>query len=176
MVEVLKCLRRGKAPGPDSILNEMYGGGRLVKVMLQVTTLVLRSESCPAVWKRSLLVPLHKDGDNEEVGNYSGIALGCNIVKVFLRMVAWRLGRFAEDKILMEAQGGFSSHRRCSDQWLVLRGVCELRKREKKTSYWALLDASKAYDSVWREGLWCKMRHYGVEEKFVRCVKVCIVE
>ena len=20
-------------------------------------------------------------------------------------------------------------------------------------------------DSVWREGLWCKMRHYGVDEK-----------
>ena len=37
VVEVLKCLRRGKVPGPDSILNEMvmYGGGRLVE-MLQV--------------------------------------------------------------------------------------------------------------------------------------------
>ena len=29
--------------------------------------LVLRSESCLEEWKRSLLVPLHKDGDNEEV-------------------------------------------------------------------------------------------------------------
>ena len=48
--------------------------------------------------------------------------------------------------------------------------VCELRKREKKTLYLALLDVSKTYDSAWREGLWYKMRHYGVEEKFV---KVC---
>ena len=49
----------------------------------------------------------------------------------------------------------------------MLRGVCELlRKREEKTSY-LTLDVSKAYDIVWREGLWCKMRHYGVEEKFV---------
>ena len=39
VVEVLKCLRRGKAPGPHRILNGMmmYGGGRLVEVMLQVT-------------------------------------------------------------------------------------------------------------------------------------------
>ena len=31
VVEVLKFLRRGKASGPDGILNEMvmYGGGRL---------------------------------------------------------------------------------------------------------------------------------------------------
>ena len=28
-----------------------------------------------------------------------------------------------------------------------------------------MLDVSKAYDSVWRVGLWCKMRHDGVEEK-----------
>ena len=34
----------------------------------------------------------------------------------------------------------------------------------------AYLDVGKAYDSVWWEGLWCKMRHYGVEEKLV---KVC---
>ena len=60
VVEVLKCLRRGKAPGPDRILNEMvtYGGGKLVKVMLQVMNLVLKSESSPANWKRSLLVYL----------------------------------------------------------------------------------------------------------------------
>ena len=49
----------------------------------------------------------------------------------------------------------------------MLRGVCELRKMEKKTSYLDFLYVSKAYDSVWRERLWCKMRHFGVEEKFV---------
>ena len=30
----------------------------------------------------------------------------------------------------MEAQGGLRSHRRCLDQWLVLRGMCELKKEE----------------------------------------------
>ena len=47
----------------------MYGGGRLVKVMLQVMNLVLRSESCQADWRRNLLVSLHKNVDNEEVEN-----------------------------------------------------------------------------------------------------------
>ena len=71
VVEVLQCFRRGKAPGPDGILNEMmYGGGRLVEVMLQMMNLVLRNESCTADWKNSLLMLLHKDGDSEKVGNY----------------------------------------------------------------------------------------------------------
>ncbi len=36
----------------------------------------------------------------------------------------------------------------------------------KKNSL-AFLDISMAYDTVWREGLWYKMRQYEVEEKFV---------
>ena len=87
-------MRKGKAPGPDGILNEMvmYGGG-MVEVMLQVMNLVLRSESCLADWKRCLLVPLHKDSDNEVVGNYKGITLGCGMVKIFMKVMAMRLGR-----------------------------------------------------------------------------------
>ena len=59
----------------------MYGGGRLVEVMMQVMNLM---ESSSADWKRSLLVPLYKDGDNEEVGNYRGVALGCSVANVFM--------------------------------------------------------------------------------------------
>ena len=44
-------------------------------------------------------------------------------------MMVKKLRRFTEDRILTEAKGGFRSHRRCLDQWLVLKGVCELRKR-----------------------------------------------
>ena len=80
----------------------MYGGGRLVEVMQWVINLVL-SETCPADWKRSLLVPLHKDSDSEKVGNYRGIALGYSVEKVFMKVMARRLGRFAEDRILTEA-------------------------------------------------------------------------
>ena len=70
-------------------------------------------------------------------------------------------------KILTEAQGGFRSER-CADQILILRGVFELRRKEKKGTYMAFLDVSKAYDTVWCDGLWRKMQQYGVEEKFVR--------
>ena len=71
------------------------------------------------VWQteRGVCWSLHKDGDNEEAGNYRWIALGCSIAKVFKGVMAKRLGGFAENRILTEAQEGFRSHRRCSDQW-----------------------------------------------------------
>ena len=127
----MNCLKRGNAAGPDGIMNEMlmYGGGQLVEVMLLMMNVVINSECYPLDWKRSLLVSLHKDGDVEQVGNYRGIALGYSVVKVYVRVLVWRLGRFAEDRILIEVQGGSRSCRRYLDQWLALRFVCGMRKR-----------------------------------------------
>ena len=68
---------------------------------------------------------------------------------------------------MTDAQGGFRAKRRCADQIMILRGACELRKRKKKSTWLGFMDVSKAYDTVWREGLWRKMREYGVEESFV---------
>ena len=54
---------------------------------------------------------------------------------MFVRVLAEVVGRFAEDRILTEVQGEFRSGRRCLDQWLVLRDVCQVWKRKKKNSY-----------------------------------------
>ena len=66
----------------------------------------------------------------EQVSNCRQIALGCSVVKVFVRVLARRFGGFAEDRILTKVQEGFRSGRRWLDQWLVLRGVCKVWKRE----------------------------------------------
>ena len=170
VVGILKQLKRGKATGPDGIPNEMmmYGGTRMVVTMVQLFNLVVQQACCPKDWRRSYIVPLYKDGDPETASNYRGIALGSCVAKVLAKLLSRRLGIFAEEEILTEAQGGFRSERRCADQILILRGVCELRRKEKKGTYMAFLDVSEAYDTVWREGLWRKMQQYGVEEKFVR--------
>ena len=167
---LLRYLRRGKAPGPDGILNEMilYGGFRLIESLTQLLNIAIDEECVPSDWRKSYVVPLFKGGDTEVASNYRGIALGSCVTKVFTRCLTRRLGEFAEERILTEAQGGFRGKRSCADQILVLRGVCELRRRRRKGTYLAFLDVSKAYDTVWQEGLWEKMRRYGVTKKFVR--------
>ena len=52
-MEVMEWLKRGKAAGPDGIMNEMlmYGGGGLVAVMLLMMNVVMKSECCPLDWK-----------------------------------------------------------------------------------------------------------------------------
>ena len=88
-------------------------------------------------------MPLYKSGDPEVACNYRGIVLGSCVIKVFTRVLARRLGEYAEKRILTEAQGGFRVKRSCSDQILTLRGICKLRRRKRRGTYLAFLDVSK---------------------------------
>ena len=61
---------------------------------------------------------------------------------------------FLEDNnILGESQGAFRRDRRIEDHLFTLNGICSLRKASKLKMYIAFLDLSKAFDGVWREGL-----------------------
>ena len=159
----------GEGLGLGEILNEMliYGGSRMVESMRCMLNVMRRSQVCPQDWKSSFVIPLFKDGDPESASNYRGIALGSCVAKVWAKILTVRLGEYAEENILTDAQGGFRAKRRCADQIMILRGAFELRKRKKKSTWLGFMDVSKAYDTVWREGLWRKMREYGVEESFV---------
>ena len=57
---------------------------------------------------------------------------------------------------------------------MILRGVCELRRKERKGTYMAFLDVSKVYDTVWREGSWRKIQQYGVRRSLFTSVKGCM--
>ena len=96
VVRVLKTLKRGKAPGPDGILNEMliYGGSRMVESMRCMFNVMRRSQVYPQDWKSSFVIPLFKDGDPESASNYRGIALGSCVAKVWAKILTvWRICR-----------------------------------------------------------------------------------
>ena len=73
----LRNLERGKAASPDGVLNEMliFGGEKMISSMRVLFSNFTELEEYPQEWRRSLIVPLFKDGDREEFDNYRGIAL-----------------------------------------------------------------------------------------------------
>ena len=64
--------------------------------------------------------------------------------------------------------GGFRKNRRTTDKIFVENGIWQLRESQRKKTWMAFLDIKKAFPSVWREGLWGKMKCYGIEGKFLR--------
>ena len=143
----------------------------LGQTLCDVFNVVVDVSRVPLEWMRSFIVPLFKTGDPQTPGNYRGIALGSCVAKVLARVLGREVGMFAEECILTEEQGGFRATRRCADQFVILRSVCEMRMVEGKETWLAFLDVSKAYDTVWRQGLWEKMEKYGVKRKLIEVCK-----
>ena len=114
------------------------------------------------------MIPLHKGGDKCDITNYREITLGSHVGKLFCSVLNARLSEVMEQSILKEAQGGFRKNRRTTDKIFVVNGIGKLRRSQGKKTWMAFLDFKKAFPSVWREGLWGKMRGYGIEGKFLR--------
>jgi len=52
-----------------------------------------------------------------------------------------------------------------------LRQLAEKYEEFGKALFVCYIDFRKAFDSVWRKGLWKTMRHYGFPEKIVRILE-----
>ena len=103
--------------------------------------------------------------------NYRGITLLSIVGKVYTRVLTDRLVRFAERQGgIVEEQGGFRPERGTEDQLFILTEI--LRGRgSRRTTYTAFIDVKKAYDTVWRNGLWKRIWDEGVRGKMWRVVK-----
>ena len=72
---------------------------------------------------------------------------------------------------LREQQAGFRGGRSTVDQIFALRQLVEKRWEYALPVYCAFMDLEKAYDSVWREGMWQIAKHYGVPTQIVDLLK-----
>ena len=70
-----------------------------------------------------------------------------------------------------KGQAWFRRKRSCIDNVYTLNEIVQGRLREGKKTYAFFLDVKKAYDTVWRDGLWVKLWGLGVRGKMWRVIK-----
>ena len=99
-----------KAVGPDGIIGEMLKNSRNYVIDFFVTFLMLclRKELFPTKWTESILVPLFKKGDVNNLNNYRGISLYDTSRKVYSTIINLRLQEWVGvNNITGEHQAGF---------------------------------------------------------------------
>ena len=142
--------------------------GSGLKALHHLFNEVWEHEELPAQWKQAVIVPLHKD--KLECSNYRGISLLCHTSKVFSSIILQRI-KLRTEEILSEAQAGFRTDRSTVDQIFTLRQLAEKYEEFGKQLYVCYIDFRKAFDSIWRKGLWKVMRHLGYPEKIIRILE-----
>jgi hypothetical protein len=158
----IRSLKGGKAAGLDGISIEMLkAGGEIgTKTLLKLFQVIWNLEYVPGEWGKGIIVPILKRGHPAEegldTGNYRGITLINIVPKVFTKIIYERLSEFCEcEQVLAEEQAGFRKARAPIDQVYILHEMT--KGRFPKKTYCCFLDIQKAYDRVWREGLWYKL-------------------
>ena len=177
----LKMLSSGTAPGPDGLDPVLLkaGGDALVAALHDLLQHSWTSERVPTDWQLGEIVPLHKSGDRAEPTNYRGITLQPAALKVLCQILLTRLQAILDPadptkpgcSPLADEQAGFRHDRGCIDHAYIVKAAIDDARHRETPLLIAFLDVQKAYDSVWRDGLWWKLHEHGVRGKLWRMLR-----
>ena len=83
--------------------------------------------------------------------------------KLFTAMLNTRLNTFVEvNNILNETQCGFRASYSTIDNVFVIHALIKNLRVRKLKLFCAFIDFTKAFDNVWRVGLWEKLLSYNI--------------
>ena len=172
--KAISGLKNGKAAGIDDIRNEYikHSVPLLSDAYCKLFNKVLDTGEIPEEWVIGLIHPLYKGkGNKDDTDNYRGITLLSCLGKLFTSILNSRLTTFLEEnELLSENQTGFRENHSTLDHCFVLKSLLDIFNYKKKKLYCAFIDYKKAFDSVWRKGLWSKLLREGINGKVLRVI------
>ena len=98
---------------------------------------------------------------------YRPVSLTCITCKLFEHIICKHILAHLEDhKILTDLQHGFRSGRSCDTQLVTtFQDLAQMHNKKCSHIDIAILDFSKAFDTVPHDGLLSKLKHYDIDEK-----------
>ena len=169
----IQKLNQGKAPGYDGITAEhiKFGGHPVAQVLCSLLNLCIAGEYVPNNFRKGIQVPLYK-GKNMcslKPDNYRGITLLSTFNKLF-EVVIW--GRISawwfEERIVSDLQGAGRKGSLCIHTALTLQETIAKEREGHRNVFVAYYDVSKAYDSVWIDGLFYQLHEMGIKDSLWR--------
>ena len=173
LIKLVKFLERGKAPGPDTIPNEVLRLGTTTSLFHHLAKLFTSSVQLgyiPTAWKIATLRMLLKpDKLPSLTTSYRPISLISSIMKLFERVIEQRLRSHLEHVgFINKHQSGFRRAKSTDDHLFRLsQSIMESFNRGEHVVA-AFLDVEKAFDNVWHNGLRYKIFQLDLSTKMTR--------
>ena len=126
----------------------------------------------PDAWLEGIIRPIYKNnGDPKLPENYRPITILSCFGKLFTAILNNKLNTFLQyHDLLEENQAGFRAGYSTTDHIFTLHTLIEILKVKRKKLYCSFIDFSKAFDSVWRVGLWTKLLTNSINGKMFRTI------
>ena len=120
-----------------------------------------------ATWTQANVAPIFKKSSKLQAVIYRPVSLTCITCKLFEHIICKHILAHLEDhKILTDLQHGFRSGRSCDTQLVTtFQDLAQMHNKKCSHIDIAILDFSKAFDTVPHDGLLSKLKHYDIDEK-----------
>ena len=149
-------------------------GNKGASMINDLAAAIIRDGKVPSDWEQSFIVCLYKGkGDALEKGNYHGLKLTEQVMKILERIVDGLIRQLVS---IDDSQFGFIPGRGTTDAIFVVSQLQEKYRylAANKRLYMAFIDLEKVFDRVHcvpRKVIWYALRKLGVEEWIVRLVQ-----
>jgi exonuclease III len=144
---------------------------KAVSVLLVLFNLSLNTGTWS--WDTSNVSFIKKAGKDNYMkpGSYRPITISSYIGKLLEKIIDQRLRAFCEDSnIIDDEQEGFRSKRNTTRYLYKMVSRLDESKRKKLTTFLLCIDFSKAFDSVWINGLIVKLYKYNIKGKVLNLI------
>ena len=172
LIRIVKFLKRGKAPGPHNIHNEVLRLGTTTSLfhhLARLFTSSIETGYIPTAWKLATLRMLLKPDNSPLLTSYRPISLMSSIMKLFEQVIERRLCSYLEDiSFINKYQSGFRQNKSTNDHlfWLSQSVMESFNRGEHVVA--AFLDIEEAFDNVWHNGLRYKIFMLDLPTKMTR--------
>ena len=152
------------------VYKELHPKSEGMKQLVTLLNKWWREENMTEEETRARVVLIFKEGGSDDLGNYRPISLLNSAYKIYTAIIKNRIEEKVEP-LLHKTQYGFRKNRGTEDALQCIRRIVEQGEMTGNKTILLLLDWEKAFDKVYKTGLYKALERMGIGEKMLRVLR-----